>query len=388
MAKGPPPEGPSARDGPSGAPGLRKAIKSQTRSVCFLKAFVSSQCEHTIEKGESLMKTIGIDLGTANTLVYAKGRGIILREPSVVAVEAKTKNVVAVGNEAKLMLGKTPGSIVAMHPLKDGVIAEFDGTAAMLNYYFKKASGTTIFSHPRVIVCIPYGVTGVERRAVEDVSLAAGAGSVGLVDEPIAAAIGSGLRVDDVRGSMIIDIGGGTTEVAVLSLGRIVIAKSIRTAGAELDEAIISYIKRKYNVLIGETTAELLKKKIGSAHPAADRGAMEVRGRNLLSGLPAVVTIHSSEVREAMQNEVQQIVEIIRNTLENTPPELASDIYDTGIMLSGGGALLAGMDLLISRVTGIRTIVAKSPIDSVAIGIGRFIENTADMKYAMEYRTK
>ena len=334
------------------------------------------------------MKTIGIDLGTANTLVYAKGRGIILLEPSVVAVEAKTKNVVAVGNEAKLMLGKTPGSIVAMHPLKDGVIAEFDGTATMLNYYFKKASGTTIFSHPRVIVCIPNGVTGVERRAVEDVSLAAGAGSVGLIDEPLAAAIGAGLRVEDVRGSMIIDIGGGTTEVAVLSLGRIVLARSVRTAGAELDEAIVSFIKRKYNVLIGETTAELLKKKIGSAHPAADRGAMEVRGRNLLSGLPAVVTIHSAEVREAMQNEVQQIVEIIRNTLENTPPELASDIYDTGIMLSGGGALLAGMDLLISRVTGIRTIVAKSPIDSVAIGIGRFIENGGDLRYAMEYRTK
>jgi len=239
-----------------------------------------------------------------------------------------------------------------------------------------------------VIVCIPNGVTGVERRAVEDVSLAAGAGSVGLIDEPLAAAIGSGLRVDDVRGSMIIDIGGGTTEVAVLSLGRIVKANSLRTAGAELDEAITSYIKRKYNVLIGETTAELLKKKIGSAHPAADRGSMEVRGRNLLSGLPAVVTIQSAEVREAMQNEVQQIVEVIRNTLESTPPELASDIYDTGIMLSGGGALLSGMDLLISRVTGIRTVVAKSPIDSVAVGIGRFIESGGEMKYVTEYRTK
>ena len=334
------------------------------------------------------MKTIGIDLGTANTLVYAKGRGIILREPSVVAVEAKTKNVVAVGSEAKLMLGKTPGSIVAMNPLKDGVIADFDGTAAMLSHYFKKASGTTLFSHPRVIVCIPIGVTGVERRAVEDVSLAAGAGSVGLIDEPLAAAIGSGLRVDDVRGSMIIDIGGGTTEVAVLSLGRIVQAKSLRTAGVELDEAITSYIKRKYNVLIGETTAEQVKKKIGSAHPAADRGTMEVRGRNLLSGLPAVVTLTSSEAREAMQNEVQQIVEVIRNTLESTPPELASDIYDTGIMLTGGGALLSGMDLLISRVTGIRTVVAKSPIDSVAVGIGRFIESGAEMKYIAEYKTK
>ncbi|MBR5365544.1 MAG: rod shape-determining protein [Clostridia bacterium] len=321
------------------------------------------------------MKTIGIDLGTANTLIYVKGRGIILREPSVVAVESKTKKVVAVGNEAKLMLGKTPGSITAMHPLKDGVIAEFDGTAAMLNHYFKKVSGSTIFSHPRVMICIPYGVTEVERRAVEDVALAAGAQSVALVEEPKAAALGSGLRVDDPRGSMIVDIGGGTTEVAVLSLGGIVLSKSLRTAGAELDEAITSYIKRKYNILIGETTAELLKKRIGSAHPATDRGAMEVRGRNLLSGLPAVVTIRSGEVREAMQNEVQQIVEVIRNTLENTPPELASDIYDTGIMLSGGGALLAGIDLLISRVTGIRTVVAKNPIDCVAVGIGRYIEN-------------
>ncbi len=334
------------------------------------------------------MKSIGIDLGTANTLVYAKGRGIVLREPSVVAVEAKTRRVVAVGNEAKLMLGKTPGSITAMRPLKDGVIAEFDITAAMLHHYFKKVSGSTIFSRPKVIICIPYGVTEVEKRAVEDVTLEAGAQSVALIEEPIAAAVGSGLRVEDPRGSMIIDIGGGTTEVAVLSLGGIVLSRSLRTAGVELDEAITSYIKRKYKVLIGETTAELLKKRIGSAHPATDRGAMEVRGRNLLSGLPAVVTIQSAEVREAMQNEVQQIVEVIRNTLESTPPELASDIYDTGIMLSGGGALLAGMDLLISRVTGIRTVVAKSPIDSVAVGIGRFIESGGEMKYVTEYRTK
>lgn len=334
------------------------------------------------------MKSIGIDLGTANTLVYAKGRGIVLREPSVVAVEAKTRKVVAVGNEAKLMLGKTPGSIVAMRPLKDGVIAEFDITAAMLHEYFKKVSGSTIFSRPRVIICIPYGVTEVEKRAVEDVTLEAGAQSVALIEEPIAAAVGSGLRVEDARGSMIVDIGGGTTEVAVLSLGGIVLSRSLRTAGVELDEAITAYIKRKYNVLIGETTAELLKKRIGSAHPATDRGAMEVRGRNLLSGLPAVVTIQSSEVREAMSGEIQQIVEVIRNTLENTPPELASDIYDTGIMLSGGGALLAGIDLLISRVTGIRTIVAKSPIDSVAVGIGRVIESGNDMNDILNYRTK
>ena len=330
------------------------------------------------------MKSIGIDLGTANTLVYAKGRGIVLREPSVVAVEAKTRKVVAVGNEAKLMLGKTPGSITAMRPLKDGVIAEFDITAAMLHHYFKKVSGSTIFSRPKVIICIPYGVTEVEKRAVEDVTLEAGAQSVALIEEPIAAAVGSGLRVEDARGSMIIDIGGGTTEVAVLSLGGIVLSRSLRTAGVELDEAITSYIKRKYNVLIGETTAELLKKRIGSAHPATDRGVMEVRGRNLLSGLPAIVTIPSAEVREAMSGEIEQIVEVIRSTLENTPPELASDIYDTGIMLSGGGALLAGIDLLISRVTGIRTVIAKAPIDSVAVGIGRVIESGN----VLNYRTK
>ncbi len=332
------------------------------------------------------MKSIGIDLGTANTIIYVKGRGIVLREPSVVAVEAKSRRVVSVGSEAKLMLGKTPGSIVAMRPLKDGVIAEFDVTAQMLHHYFKKVSGNTLFSRPRVVICIPYGVTEVEKRAVEDVTLEAGAQSVALIEEPIAAAIGSGLRVDDARGSMIVDIGGGTTEVAVLSLGGIVLSNSLRIAGDELDEAITSYIKRKYNILIGETTAELLKKRIGSVHPATDHGAMEIRGRNLLSGLPAIVTVTSAEIREAMMDEVLHIVESIRNTLENTPPELASDIYDTGIMLSGGGALLSGLDLLISRVTGIRTVIAKSPIDSVAHGIGRVIEN--DSGGIVHYRTR
>lgn len=334
------------------------------------------------------MKSIGIDLGTANTLVYVKGKGIVLREPSVVAVEAKSRKVVAVGSEAKLMLGKTPGSIIAMRPLKNGVIAEFDVTAAMLNHYFKKVSGNTLLSRPRVIICIPYGVTEVEKRAVEDVTLEAGAQSVALIEEPIAAAFGSGLRVEDARGSMIVDIGGGTTEVAVLSLGGIVMSKSLRIAGDELDAAITAYIKRKYNILIGETTAELLKKRIGSVHPATDHGAMEVRGRNLLSGLPSIITITSAEVREALMDEVQHIVESIRSTLEITPPELASDIYDTGIMLSGGGALLSGLDLLISRVTGIRTVVAKSPIDSVVVGIGRVIESGNDMNGIVNFRTR
>lgn len=334
------------------------------------------------------MKSIGIDLGTANTLVYLRGRGIVLREPSVVAVEAKSRKVVAVGSEAKMMLGKTPGSITAVRPLKNGVIAEFDVTAAMLRFYFKKISGSTIFSRPKVMICIPYGVTEVEKRAVEDVTLEAGAQSVALIEEPMAAAVGSGLRIDGARGSMIVDIGGGTTEVAVLSLGGIVMSNSMRVAGDELDSAIVAYIKRRYNILIGETTAEVLKKRIGSVHPDTDRGEMEVRGRNLLSGLPAVVTISSAEIREAMSDEVQHIVEAIRSTLESTPPELASDIYDTGIMLSGGSAMLNGLDLLISRVTGIRTVIAKNPIDSVVVGIGRIIESQGMIGNSVTYRAR
>ena len=333
------------------------------------------------------MKSIGIDLGTANTIVYLKGRGIVLREPSVVAIDQRGRHVVAVGSEAKLMLGKTPGSISALRPLKNGVIAEFDATAAMLRHFFKKVSGNTLMSRPKVIICIPYGVTEVEKRAVEDVTLEAGAQSVALIEEPVAAAIGSGLRVEDARGSMIVDIGGGTTEVAVLSLGGIVLSTSLRTAGDELDDAIVSYIKRKYNILIGEVTAEYLKKSIGSVHPAADRGVMEVRGRNLMNGLPAIITVNSAEIREAMGEQLSHIVECIRTTLENTPPELSSDIYDNGIMLSGGGALLAGLDVLITQITGIRAMVAKNPLDSVAIGIGHVIENDTDgINYRNRYK--
>jgi len=332
-------------------------------------------------------KYIGIDLGTANTIVYVKGKGIVLREPSVVAVEQRNKKVVAVGNDAKLMLGKTPGSITAMRPLKDGVIAEFDFTTAMLRDFFKKASGTTVFSRPKVLVCVPYGVTEVEKRAVEDVCIEAGAQSVALIEEPIAAAIGSGLRVEDARGSMIVDIGGGTTEVAVMSLGGIVLSTSLRIAGDEIDEAIVQYIKKKYNILIGEITAEMLKKKIGSVHPAVDRGIMEIRGRNLLNGLPAIVNVSSAEIREAMHEQVVHIVEAIRNTLENTRPELSSDIYDSGIMLAGGGALLGGLDALVTHVTGIRTTIAKAPLDAVAIGIGHVIENASEGD-GVQYRNR
>jgi len=333
-------------------------------------------------------RSIGIDLGTANTIVYVKGKGIVLREPSVVAIEERSKKVVAVGNEAKLMLGKTPGSIVAMRPLQDGVIAEFDFTTAMLRDFFKKAAGASLFSGPRVVVCVPYGVTEVEKRAVEDVTLEAGAQKVALIEEPIAAAIGSGLKVEDARGSMIVDIGGGTTEVAVLSLGGIVLSKSLRIAGDELDEAIVNYIKKKHNILIGEVTAEMLKKKIGSVHPAVDRGYMEIQGRNLLNGLPAIINVSSAEVREAMHEQIVHIIEAIRSTLENTPPELAADIYDNGIMLAGGGALLGGLDALISYVTGVKVTIAKNPLDCVAIGIGHVLESIGDISESVLFRNR
>ena len=259
---------------------------------------------------------LAIDIGTANTLVAVRGQGIVINEPSVVAIDKSESRVLAVGADAKRMIGRTPGSIIAERPLKDGVIAEFDITAAMLRHYFKKVSGNTIMSRPRVSVCIPYGVTEVEKRAVEDVTLEAGAQSVSLIEEPIAAAIGSGLRVEDARGCMIVDIGGGTTEVAVLSLGGIVLSTSLRIAGDELDESIIAYIKRKYNILIGDVTAEMLKKRIGSVHPAADRGEMRVQGRNLLNGLPAIVGVSSAEIREAMEDQVQHIVESIRTVTD------------------------------------------------------------------------
>ncbi len=335
-----------------------------------------------------MSKHIGIDLGTANTLVCVRGKGIVLREPSVVAVDSRASKVLAAGGEAKLMLGKTPGAITAFRPLKDGVIADFDVTATMLHHFFKKVAGNTLFSRPKVIVCIPYGVTGVERRAVEDATLEAGAKSVALIEEPIAAAIGAGLRVGDARGSMIVDIGGGTTEVAVISLGGIVLSNSLRIAGDGLDAAIVAYIKRKYNILIGDVTAELLKKNIGSVHPSTDTGTMEIRGRNLLSGLPAIIQITSSEIREAMSEQISHIIDCIRTTLEKTPPELSSDIFDSGIALSGGGALLSGIDTLLSQVTGIRTTIAKRPLDCVAVGIGRVIESSGELKNIVYYRSR
>ena len=319
-------------------------------------------------------RDIGIDLGTANTLVYVRGKGIVNREPSVVALDERHQSVKAVGAAAKKMIGRTPGSISAVRPLKDGVIADFDVTSEMLRYFIKQVVRSSIFSRPRLLVCIPSGVTEVERRAVEESAREAGAKMVLLIDEPMAAAIGANLQVEDPAGCMVVDIGGGTSEVAVISLGDIVNKCSVRTAGDDFDEAIISYIKKKYNLLIGERTAEDIKIRIGSAFPYEDEDTMEVKGRNLLDGLPKSITIASSEVREALADPIGAIVDAIRFTLDSTPPELAADIIDNGIMLTGGGALLRGLDTLINRETGITVHIAENPLDCVAMGIGKCLD--------------
>ncbi len=326
-------------------------------------------------------KEIGIDLGTANTLVFLKGKGIIKREPSVVAMDMRTDNVLAVGSQAKNMIGRTPGSIVAVRPLKDGVIADFDVTASMLKYFICKSVRSMFFSRPRVVICIPSGVTEVERRAVEDAAKQAGAGVVELIEEPMAAAIGAGLPVSEPTGSMVVDIGGGTSEVAVISLGDIVTATSERVAGDKLDEAIISYVKRKYNLLIGERTAEDIKINMGSAVPYDDEGEMSIKGRNLLDGLPKNIVITSAEVREALAEPLKCIVNAVKSTLENTPPELSADIIDHGIMLTGGGALLRGLDTLISDNTGMPVYVAERPLDCVVDGTGKCLEVSMPREY-------
>lgn len=319
---------------------------------------------------------IGVDLGTANTLVFVKGKGIVIREPSVVAVDERTnpKTVVAVGADAKKMIGRTPGSITAVRPLKDGVIADFDMTSDMLKEFIKRAISGSPFNRARVMICIPSGVTEVERRAVHDAAKSAGARYVSLIEEPMAAAIGAGLPVLEATGSMIVDIGGGTSEVAVISLGDIVTAKSVRVAGDNFDEAIISYVKRTFNLLIGERSAEDIKLKLGSAYPYEGEAAMEIKGRNLLDGLPKCVEITSEQVREALADPVDQILDSIRYTLDRTPPELSADIMERGIMLTGGGALLRGLDKLISAETGMPVKVAESPLDCVVNGTGICLE--------------
>ncbi|MCR4682309.1 MAG: rod shape-determining protein [Clostridiales bacterium] len=333
-----------------------------------------------------MSKQLGIDLGTANTLIYMKGKDIILREPSVVAIDRQRRRVLAVGEDAKRMLGKTPGGIEAQFPLKDGVIADFDITARMLNFFFSKIHASGIISRPVVVICIPYGVTEVERRAVEDATYEAGAKDVALVSEPIAAAIGSGLRINGPRGSMIVDIGGGTTEVAVLSLNGIVVSSSTRVAGNQLDDAIVQYMRDEHQVRRGRSTAEEHKKKIGSVHPSTDIGEIEIRGSNLRSGLAASISVSSAQIREALDLPVKQILEVIRRTLAGTPPELSADILSYGIMLSGGGALLGGLPRLISENTGVRVTVAKQPLESVVRGLGRIIEGSSD--YPVEFRAR
>ena len=320
---------------------------------------------------------IGIDLGTANTLVFVKGKGIVIREPSVVAinVSARPAKVVAVGKEAKEMIGRTPGSIAAMRPITDGVIADFDITCEMLKKFIQTALGGSYFAKARVVICIPTGVTEVERRNVHDVAIEAGAKYVSLIEETMAAAIGAGLPVSDAVGSMIVDIGGGTAEVAVISLGDIVTSKSVRVAGDSFDSAISQYIKKKYNLLVGERTAEDIKIKIGSAMAYEGEGKMEVKGRNLVDGLPKNVTITSEEIREALSDGVNQILDAVKSTLEKTPPELSADIMEQGITLTGGGALLRGLDKLIALQTGMPVNIADNPLDCVADGTGVFLES-------------
>lgn len=320
-------------------------------------------------------KDIGIDLGTANTLVYLRGKGIILREPSVVAVNTRTEKARYVGKEAKQVIGRTPGSIVAVRPMKEGVIADFDLTITMLQEFIHKALKGTVFTRARVIICIPSGVTAVERRAVKEATEKAGARHVSVIEEPMASAIGAGLPTTEPTGCMIVDIGGGTSEVAVISLGGIVASRSVRCAGDALDASIIAYIKKKYNLLIGERTAENIKLTIGSAFPGENEQTMEIKGRNLLNGLPENQTISSQEIRDAMAEPLSRIVDAIKSTLEETPPELSADIIDHGITLAGGGALLRGLDKLINRETGIPVYIAEFPLDCVAEGAGKVLEN-------------
>lgn len=322
-----------------------------------------------------MSKDMGIDLGTANTLIYVKGKGILLREPSVVAINVDTKKVLAVGLEAKQMIGRTPGNIVAIRPLKDGVIADFDVTQTMLKKFIEKISPRSAFTSPRIVVCFPSGVTEVEKRAIDEATKQAGAREVLLMEEPMAAAIGANLPVNEPTGSMIVDIGGGTTEVAVISLGGIVTSKSLRVAGDELDQSIISYIKREYNLAIGERTAEAVKIELGSAFPGDSEGNMQIKGRDLVSGLPKIVDITEAEVREALKEPVASIIDAIKTTLEKTPPELAADIMDKGIMLAGGGALLKGLDKLINHETHMPVHIAESPLDCVALGAGKALDN-------------
>ncbi|WP_046173961.1 rod shape-determining protein [Domibacillus indicus] len=323
-------------------------------------------------------RDLGIDLGTANTLVYAKGKGVIVREPSVVALQTDTKQIVAVGNDARNMIGRTPGNIIATRPMKDGVIADYETTATMIKYYIKQATkGSSGFlsSKPYVMVCVPSGITAVERRAVIDATRQAGARDAYPIEEPFAAAIGANLPVWEPTGSMVVDIGGGTTEVAIISLGGIVTSESLRVAGDEMDDAITAYIRKQYNLLIGDRTAETIKMEIGSAGDAEGIPNMEIRGRDLLTGLPKTIEITAQEIAEALKDTVYAIVDVVKGTLEKTPPELAADIMDRGIVLTGGGALLRNLDKVISKETNMPVIIAENPLDCVAVGTGLALDH-------------
>jgi rod shape-determining protein MreB and related proteins len=332
-------------------------------------------------------RDMAVDLGTANTLVYVRGRGIVLSEPSVVAIDQRTGDVHAVGVEAKRMLGRTPGTISAIRPLKDGVIADFDVTEQMLRHFIQKVHQHR-FAHPRVVVCVPSGVTGVEKRAVEEATLSAGAREAHLIEEPMAAAIGAGLPVSEPTGNMIVDVGGGTSEVAVISLGGIVVSQSLRVGGDEMDEAIVSHIKKEYKLLIGQQTAEEIKLEVGSAFHLKEEVQAEVRGRDMLTGLPKTVVLSSDEVRHALEEPVAQIIDAIRSTLDKTPPELAADIMDRGIVLAGGGALLTGLDERLRHETQMPTQLAESPLTCVAVGSGRSLEVLEVMNRAAKARAR
>jgi len=337
---------------------------------------------------KSLYRDLGIDLGTANALVHLRGKGIVVNEPSVVAVQKDTGKILAVGNEAKEMIGRTPGNIVAIRPLKDGVIADFYTTQVMLKYFMEKAYKKSFLGlRPRVVICVPSGVTEVERRAVEESAYKAGAKEVYIMEEPMAAAIGAGLPVDEPSGSMVVDIGGGTSEVAVISLGGIVTSKSLRVAGDEFDEAISNYIKKEYNLMIGDRTAEEIKINIGSAYPLEKEEWYEIKGRDLITGLPKTIKVSSTEIRDALKEPVMAIVDAIKQTLEKTPPELAADIMERGIMLTGGGALLKGLDKLISKETGLPVHIADRPLDCVALGAGKALEELETLQKVMLNRS-
>jgi rod shape-determining protein MreB len=319
-------------------------------------------------------RDMAIDLGTANTLVYVRGRGIVLDEPSVVAINRDTGAILAVGLEAKKMIGRTPGNIVAIRPLKDGVIADFDTTERMLRYFIQKVHRRRYLAKPRIVVCVPSGITGVEQRAVKDAGYAAGARKVYIIEEPMAAAIGAGLPIHEPTGNMVVDIGGGTTEVAVISLGGIVTTGSIRVGGDALDQAIINWIKREYSLLLGERTAEQIKMRIGSAYHFADEPDAEIPGRDLATGLPKTIIVSAAEIRKALEEPVNAIINAVKNTLDKTPPELAADLMNQGIVLTGGGALLLGLDERLRKETGLPILVADDPLRAVVIGTGKCIE--------------